>query len=232
MEPSSDRPSPPDPLEVALAPAPVRRRRARLLQAYTLLAALGFGALAFLAYNFGHFDLDVAVTLAVQSFRPAWFALLMRAVSFFGYNPQAWIIVAASAGLLYVLGLRWEAVVTALAGTAAGLLGALAKLVIGRPRPPEDLVDVLRDLPGFGFPSGHVVFYSGFFGFLWFLVYTLLPRGSLRSALLVLLGTLLALVGLSRVYLGVHWASDAAGGYLLGSLALLAFIGIYRRGIT
>jgi undecaprenyl-diphosphatase len=230
MEPLTGRNESPDPSEAELAPAPERSQRARLVEVYALLAVLGFAALAFLAYTFGHFEQDVTLSMVVQSFHPAWFDMLMRAVSAFGYNPQAWIAVAGPAGLLYLLKLRWESLITGLAGTVSALLGTLAKLVIGRPRPSDDLVEVLRDLPGFGFPSGHVVFYTGFFGFLWFLAYTLLPAGPLRSVLLVLLGGLVALVGLSRVYLGVHWASDAIGGYLLGSLALLAFVAIYRRG--
>jgi membrane-associated phospholipid phosphatase len=231
MKSSSKHPPPNEPPPgVGLAPAPERRWRARLIQAYALLAALAFGALAFLAVTFGHFDLDVRVSGAVQSFRPAWFDQLMRFVSVFGYNPGAWITVSVPTGLLLGLRLRWEALVTALAGAISGLLGGLAKLAVARPRPAEELVDVLRDLPGFGFPSGHVVFYSGFFGFLFFLVFTLMPAGFWRSALLAVLGTLVALVGLSRVYLGVHWASDALAGYLLGSLVMLAFIRIYRMG--
>lgn len=231
MGPSPEEASSLELPEAARVPAPVHRRRARFVQVYALLAALGFAALGLMARSLGYFALDVAVTRAVQSFEAGWFDRLMRIVSFPGYNPQAWIIVSGTIVLLFGLRLRWEAIMTALAGTVAGLLGGLAKLLIARPRPPVDLVQVLRELPGYGFPSGHVVFYTGFFGFLWFLAYTLLPRGPLRTVLLVLLGALLALVGLSRVYLGVHWASDALGGYLLGSLVLLALIGLYRRGI-
>jgi undecaprenyl-diphosphatase len=91
-------------------------------------------------------------------------------------------------------------------------------------------VEVLRELAGFGFPSGHVVFYTGFFGFLWFLSYTLLKRSRRRTVLLWSLAALVALVGPSRIYLGAHWASDVIGGYLLGSLALLGEIWLYEWG--
>jgi undecaprenyl-diphosphatase len=74
------------------------------------------------------------------------------------------------------------------------------------------------------------MFYIGFYGFLWFLIYTLLKRSWLRTLLLILLSTLIALVGISRIYLGQHWASDVLGAYLLGSLCLVAEIELYRWG--
>jgi membrane-associated phospholipid phosphatase len=75
-----------------------------------------------------------------------------------------------------------------------------------------------------------VLFYSAFFGILIFLGYTLLKPSLGRTLLLVILGSPVALVGLSRIYLGDHWASDVAGAYLLGSLWLALSIAVYRWG--
>ena len=74
------------------------------------------------------------------------------------------------------------------------------------------------------------MYYVGFFGFVWFLVYTLLKRSWRRTATLTILGIFIALVGLSRIYLGQHWASDVLGAYLLGTLTLLVNIWFYRWG--
>jgi undecaprenyl-diphosphatase len=63
-----------------------------------------------------------------------------------------------------------------------------------------------------------------------FLGFTLLKPSWARTLLLVILGSLVALIGLSRIYLGAHWASDVTGAYLLGSLWLAVSIGIYRWG--
>jgi membrane-associated phospholipid phosphatase len=65
-----------------------------------------------------------------------------------------------------------------------------------------------------------------------FLGYTLLKPSIARTMMLVILGSLVALVGLSRIYLGDHWASDVTGAYLLGSLWLALSIALYRWGKT
>jgi undecaprenyl-diphosphatase len=76
------------------------------------------------------------------------------------------------------------------------------------------------------------MFYIVFFGFIGFLAYSLLKPSLTRSLLLLFFGSLIALVGISRVYLGEHWASDVLGSYLLGSVTLVAIIQFYLWGKT
>ncbi len=76
------------------------------------------------------------------------------------------------------------------------------------------------------------MYYTGFLGFMWFLTYTLLKASWKRTLLLIFFGGQVLLIGASRVYLGQHWASDVVGAYLLGSLALVVIILIYRWGKT
>jgi undecaprenyl-diphosphatase len=76
------------------------------------------------------------------------------------------------------------------------------------------------------------MFYLGFFGFIGFLAFSLLKPSLKRSALLVFIGALVALIGISRIDLGQHWASDVLGAYLLGSLTLAVIIQFYRWGKT
>jgi undecaprenyl-diphosphatase len=88
---------------------------------------------------------------------------------------------------------------------------------------------VYAELSSYSFPSGHVTGYTMLYGFIFYLAYTLLPRRSVaRWVILVVCGVLVALVGVSRVYMGQHWASDALGGYALGFAYLLLVIEVYR----
>ena len=95
------------------------------------------------------------------------------------------------------------------------MLTSLIKMQVLRPRPSKDLVRVFSHLEEASFPSGHVVHYVTFYGFLFYLVFTHLKQRWFRTALLTLLAGLILLVGPSRVYMGHHWPSDVGGAYLV-----------------
>jgi len=69
-----------------------------------------------------------------------------------------------------------------------------------------------------------------FIGFLAFLAYTILKSSWARGLLVTAFGTLILLMGMSRIYLGQHWFSDVVGAYLLGGLWLALTIRFYRWG--
>ena len=216
-----------------VSPRPVRRWRARVFQVYLVVATAAFGILVVLASTFNYFAVDLSVTRSVQRINAAWFASLMEWVSFLGYAPQMYVLVAAIARLVVSY---WIALGIGCGACGRrrqlGGLGQLVKIVVHRPRPGANLVNVLQQLNSYSFPSGHVLTYTAFFGFLFFLGYTLLKPSFVRTVLLVILGILVALIGISRIYVGDHWASDAVGAYLLGSLWLVLCVSIYRWGKT
>lgn len=110
---------------------------------------------------------------------------------------------------------------------ATGLVGAmtastLIKLVVARPRPPAFLA--LVDAVGYGFPSGHAT--AAVAGWLSMTV-VFAARTCRRGLKVVLVLTALViagLVGLSRVYLGVHEPTDVLGGWSLGALWVVAVL--------
>lgn len=211
--------------------SPPKRERRTYLFELGLIAVVGaFATLTLLVKTTPSFPIDVQITRALQSLSSPLFSALMDAISWPGFSPQCYLISALILIALYLFGFHWET----FAGLFATLLPPIANVIIKetiqRPRPTVDLVRVLHILDSYSFPSGHVMFYVGFFGFMCFLVYTLLKRSWLRTSLLILLGIFIALVGASRIYLGQHWASDVLGAYLLGSLTLIINIWFYRWG--
>ena len=212
-----------------IAPHPTRRYRAAAFQLYVLIASAVFVTMAVIAHTVAYFPIDLTITRAVQSYHGALFDRLMFGLSWLGFMPQVNILVALTILILFFAGLRWEAVAALFAACGTGI-GALVKIIVYRPRPSADLVHVFAQLPSSGFPSGHVLAFTAFGGFLIFLCYTLLKHSLGRTLLLVVLGSVVSLMGLSRIYQGQHWFSDVMGAYLLGSLWLALTIRLYRWG--
>lgn len=209
---------------------PVRRYRAILFQVALLIVAGAFGVLTFLVKTTPSFAIDLQITKAIQliNFQP--FAFLMTAVSWPGFFPQSVIIAGLTILLIYGFGLHWEALMALIAAVFSTAINVLVKDLVQRARPTSSVVNVIATLNSYSFPSGHVMFYLGFFGFIVFLAFSLLKPSLKRIFLLVFLGFFIALIGVSRIYEGQHWASDALGAYLLGSLTLVAIIQFYRWG--
>lgn len=119
-----------------------------------------------------------------------------------------------------------------------GVLGAVAiglaslgnealKTVIARARP--DLLDPIVDERGFSFPSGHSALGMAAWGILGVLVMrSRLPLGVRRGIVAVLL-VLIILIGLSRIWLGVHYPTDVLAGWTAGAVIVLVFARLTRR---
>jgi len=120
-----------------------------------------------------------------------------------------------------VLGWRWrwrDAVLVAMATLGAGLLVVGLKPLIGRVRPPQ--IDHLVLETNQSFPSGHAVGAAAVLGVLAVVAVRHLHRRVPRVAVgVAALGATVA-IGVSRLYLRVHWASDVLGGWLVGGLWL------------
>lgn len=110
-------------------------------------------------------------------------------------------------------------------------LNHFLKAVIERPRPTSER---LVEVTGYSFPSGHAMISIGFYGFISFLLYQEL-KNKTNKALFIpwLLGIMILCIGLSRIYLGVHYPSDVIAGFLSGGLWLtLCIILSYRIKIS
>ena len=210
--------------------APARRYRTILFYVLLLSAIGAFAFLTVLIETTPSFAVDLRVTRAIQSIDSPFFAGLMHLTSWPGFLPQSVIITLLIAFLLYAYDLRWECVTALLAAFLSGAINELVKGLIQRPRPSADLVDVFGVLTSYSFPSGHVMFYTILFGFACYVTYTVLKPSWIRSLLLLLLGLFITLVGISRIYLGQHWASDVLGAYLLGGLMLMGIILLHQWG--
>ena len=212
------------------AAPPERRRRTYTSVFILVLLAASFGVLAFFVKTTKSFPFDLVITEGIQSVSYQPFGSLMIAISWLGFFPQSAYVTMAIIVVILFFGLQWEAMSAILAAGISTGINVLVKDLIQRPRPENPVIHVMSRLTDFSFPSGHVMFYVGFYGFLAFLAFTLLKPSLKRALILIVLSVLIGLVGISRIYEGQHWFSDVVGAYLLGTLTLLGIIWIYRWG--
>jgi membrane-associated phospholipid phosphatase len=205
----------------------VRRRLWRAEAVYVSGLAI-FAILAVCAHIYAYFGWDLRVAHAIQSVHGLYG--FMSFVSFFGNEVVPFALTAITILILWWFKLKPEAYGLLLSTAGGETLNRLLKLIIGRPRPAADLVTIMQVEPSQSFPSGHVTFYVLYFGFLLFLAYAHLPRGSLaRRAAITLCALPILLIGFSRVYLGAHWPSDTIGAYLFAGIWLAVSVHFYRR---
>ncbi|HEV7332658.1 MAG TPA: phosphatase PAP2 family protein [Flavisolibacter sp.] len=152
---------------------------------------------------------------------------VMLALTFLGTHnfliPANLVLIAY---FLFIRKHKWYSIkVPAIALTSLGLMFGL-KHFFGRPRPD---VPLLFEANGLSFPSGHALFSVTFYGLLVYIIYKGVKNAALRWGLIVFLVVLMLLIGFSRVYLRVHYATDVIAGFCVGFMWLAFGIWLLNR---
>lgn len=199
-------------------------------RSFILLLIFCFGFLTILAKSIPYFKLDLSISQAIQQFNPVWFDFLMRFLSALG-NDFWPIILTLFIGLIYAgLGKKINMLLIGFSTLGSGVLAYMFKILVDRPRPDDELIfHLTKPLESASFPSGHVLFAIGLFGFLFFLIYEEMKESWVKNFLLVVLLSAIILMGVSRIYLGMHWFSDVLGSYLVGTIWIYFMIYLYKR---
>lgn len=206
-----------------------RRRRAVgcFLQVLALQLTL-FGLLAWFVHVHPILPLDIAITRSFQQNQAPWLRITMLAISYAGSSLLLPVLILVTVGAFWALGGRLEAVCVGGLSTVSLLLNLLLKVQVGRSRPTANLVKIIQTAVGYSFPSGHLMAYIAYWGLLFaFGVILFQGRHWWRTALLITSAAFVVLIGLSRIYLGDHWASDVLGAYLIGGVLLGLAVGVY-----
>ena len=148
---------------------------------------------------------------------------IMIVITDLGFGSTYFLLIIA---VLFLLASRrrWLALRILIICLAGGVvLNYVLKNLFERVRP-----DFLRvvDAAGYSFPSGHAMVSLCFYGMVGFLVARSLKHGSQRLAVLITVSLLVAAIGISRIYLGVHYASDVVAGYAAGFMWLTLCISL------
>ena len=120
---------------------------------------------------------DLFITQTLQNLNFFWFDLLMKFISKLGYQ-ITWIISLLGAVLFFMLlKKRKEALVIFMSILGALFLSEFFKIISARPRPDPNLIYQFEKLARFdSYPSGHILFAIGFYGFIFYLIYKNLKK--------------------------------------------------------
>ena len=108
------------------------------------------------------------------------------------------------------------------------ILNQLLKGILQRPRPTEYRI---IEETGYSFPSGHSMISMAFYGYLIYLIYKYVKNKYIKWISIVVLSLLICAIGISRIYLGVHYTSDVLGGFLISISYLVIFISAVNKFI-
>ncbi|QKT04875.1 phosphatase PAP2 family protein [Ectothiorhodospiraceae bacterium 2226] len=163
---------------------------------------------------------------------PPWLAELGRDVTALGGVAVLTTMVLISAGYL-LLAAKYRSAVFMVLAVAGGLvLSSLLKLAIDRPRP--ELVSHESLVYTASFPSGHAMMAAVTYLTLAVMLARVQPRRRLKAYLLLVALLITVAVGLSRIYVGVHWPSDVLAGWTAGAawaaLCWLVALWLQRSG--
>ncbi|SKB47091.1 phosphatase PAP2 family protein [Daejeonella lutea] len=207
----------------------MKERRKRILLYVLGGIFLGFIALTILVSSFPVSVVDREFSEEIQEHQHPFIDSVMKIISWPGYAPQSIIIVLTVAAIFFLYKRRKESLFILLT-MISGIIGRSLKILIDRPRPTDDLVLIIEKAKHQSFPSGHVLFYVSFFGFLIILMYHLKDiNKSLRICVMAFCAFMIFTVPVSRIYLGAHWFTDVLGGALLGILILFGLSYFYMK---
>ncbi|MDR3693062.1 phosphatase PAP2 family protein [Mucilaginibacter sp.] len=182
--------------------------------------SIGFVVVTILIIIFPHSFVDLKFSREMQEHQNPFLDTTMKMASWFGYFPGSGIVVLLGALVFFIFKYRKEALFVLLT-SISGLISSIVKMLVNRPRPTAPTVRIVQKVNEQSFPSGHVLFYIVYFGFLMVLMYQLktIPK-MIRIAVAVFSAMLIFAIPFSRIYLGAHWFTDVLGGFLLGMLCL------------
>lgn len=200
--------------------------------------ALGFVLIAGTIADGSPLPLDERIMLSMRTatdlsdpIGPKWLEEAVRDFTALGSTAVLTLIVLSVATFLWLTD-RGRLAVTVLACTISGtLLSSLAKLHFARPRP--ELVPHQVEVYTASFPSGHALMSAVVYLTLGVLISRTQPAFRVRAFIMGFAVFLTLLVGVSRVYLGVHWPTDVLAGWCLGALwATLCWIVTRGRWVS
>lgn len=199
----------------------------RFLLAFILCIGFGvlFGYVATAVGNDTLIDFDQTIIAAVQGLETPWLTAIMTTFTWIG---SGLIVAPITVFAFFLLHFKFKhraqalLLVVVIVGTV--VLNSLLKLYFKRERPE---IHRILDATGFSFPSGHTMMAFSLYAILGVIIWRNLKTTSRRFMVIFLAVFMTLMIGLSRIYLGVHFPSDIVGGLLASGLWVTLAVTVY-----
>jgi undecaprenyl-diphosphatase len=199
---------------------------ALVVAAYVVLL-VALLAISVFAGVYERFPGDLWITRRVQDIEAPGLEGAMRvATDITSPTNSIFALVVVVVGLVAIR--RPRLALFAIAALSAHAMGAILKFFVDRGRPDPALIDTVRYEEDYSYPSGHVEWVVAFEGFVVFAIWQLTTNTIVRALALVAWVTHIVLTSGGRVDQGLHWPSDVVASYMVGALALLLVIWLFR----
>lgn len=171
-------------------------------------------------------SIDSKIIEFIISFRNPELTSILQFITHVGDLKGYLIVTGLCTALFYWKFKSWRFVVELIVVQGVAALSNVAlKRVINRARPDADHLVSVETL---SYPSGHAMSAIAFYGFLIYLIYIFKLNNWLKTGLITIFIFLILAIGISRVYLGVHYPSDVVGGYIAGSIWVVFCIVLFN----
>lgn len=166
---------------------------------------------------------DEFVFNGIKKLRSDVFTIVFKAITFLCSTE---FLIAAIISMLLFSKNKKTVLFIALNTVLVFLFNQGLKLIFVRPR-PENINLIVEN--GFSFPSGHSMVSLAFYGLLIYFILNMKIKKSMKFLYSILLVLLILLIGISRIYLGVHYASDVLAGFAISIVYLIIYIKIFHK---
>lgn len=198
----------------------------KYIQWFVLLGCLfGFGLILKDVLKTGTWILDDSIRSFIISFNNQFFTILAIVISKIGGRGGIAVITILTS-LISIVKFKNKkiALIMIINILGVGVINHLLKDIIQRPRPEYRIMDVV----GYSFPSGHSMGAMALWGLFIVIAYKYIKNQKLKWCLISLMILIILAIGASRVYLGVHYASDVIAGFSLSLAYLIIYINIVK----
>lgn len=167
--------------------------------------------------------MDTTIFNAIKLTRSDYATSAFKMITAFGNAP---VFITITLLILIFIKNKKVGVMVSLNLLAVGVLNQIFKYIVQRPRPIESR---LIEESGYSFPSGHSMVSTAFYGLIIYFIFKYVKNKKIRNICCALLSILVLLIGVSRIYLGVHYTSDVIAGFVFSIAYLIIFITIIPK---